>query len=467
MAGNQAEFNNYLQGTLLIESAEARQAINDQGITAFDDLTHRSDKYVQEIFQKIRNPGGLVLNPMFVQPAAGAVAAVPQFVPNRGVAIGVNLELRVRQLCYYLFHMHRIQRTFTANQATLARLERAWSLKERIDRMKESDKDPVKVEALLKVESIRKTIEDIDEVLGHRLGAYGAPLSYLVRDDVELPDTDPGYGVPDAMSELVRRTRHDGNQFEEDNMVLWLLLRQATHGGPAWNWTKPFATAKDGRGAYFALKEHYMGKSFQKRNVAHAERILSTVYYDGKARNFTFETFCEKLNMAFQDLEEAGEPASEDKKVRILLSNIRAPELQMTVARIRGDPSLESTFETAMNHIAEQHDTQKQIQATQKGVNRNISSVNRAGDNKGKKGKGKNKKNGKGLTRYYSNKEWAALSKEKQDEIRGQRQQNQTNKRNASAMETNSDSDSNKRVRIEEPGDSGSSANTGDQMSRR
>ncbi len=261
---------------------------------------------------------------MPVAPVAGAAPApfVPAMIPNHGILIGVNLELRVRQLRYLLFHIHCIQRDFIPAQATLARLERVWALKERIDRTKEDNKDLSKVEVLLKVENIRKTVEDIDENLGQRLGAYGAPLSYLVQDQVVPEDPDLGFGVPDAFSEMIRQTRHNGDQFEEDNMTLWAIVRQVTHGGPAWNWVKPFASTKNGRSAYFALKQHYLGKSFQKRNVAHAERILTTVFYDGKSRNFTFESFCEKLNLAFLDLEEAGEVVTEERKVRILLENI-------------------------------------------------------------------------------------------------------------------------------------------------
>jgi hypothetical protein len=470
MAGNQAEFNNYLRDVLFFENQDVRTAINEQGITWFDDLTHRSDKYIQELFQKIRNPGGLVPNPDWQQPAAGAAAPtanVPQFIPNRGVAVGVNLELRFRQLRYYVFHQYRIQRTFVTGQATLARLEAVWALHERIQRMKESEKESLKVDALLKVENVRKLIEDIDEAIAYRLGAYGAPMSYLTRASVAINDeTDPGVGLPDALSELVRRTRHTGNQYEEDNMSLWMMIRQATHGGPAWNWVKPFANRKDGRGAYLALKTHYMGRSFQKRNIANAERVLETVFFDGKARNFTFEMYCEKLNMAFQDLEEAGEPASEDRKVRILLANIRADELKSVVSRIRGDPNLEGSFETAMNHLAEQHDIWKQIQAKQRGASRNISAVGRVSEGKAKSSnkipKAGNKTSGKGLTRYYSRKEWFKLSKEKQEEIRNARQQQQAAKRNASAVETNG---SISRTDDQEP--SVSSGSVGNQMSRR
>ncbi|GAX26404.1 hypothetical protein FisN_UnNu099, partial [Fistulifera solaris] len=394
MAANLAAFNNYLRDVLFIEDAAARQAINGQGITAFDDLTHRSDKYVQEIFTKIRNPGGLIPNPAFVPPAVGAEAApmVPAMIPNRGIAIGVNLELRVRQLRYFLFHLHRLQREFVPGFATLARLERAWTLRERIRRMRETNKDLPKIDVLLKVENARKTIEDIDEVLGNHLGAYGAPLSYLVREHVD-PDgiegvDDPGFGVPDAMSEL-------------------------------------------------------------KRNIAHADRVLSTVFYDGKARNFTFEDYCQKLNLAFLDLEEAGEVMTEDRKVRIFLDNIWADELKMSVERVRADAVLESTFENAMNYLAEQVDRKKQDAAKTRGSTRNISSVtrnsgggnNKKGGGKSGKGKGGKAKRGKDGVPYYKWKEWIKLPKEKQEEVRNARERAKSETRNASAVET-ADSDS-------------------------
>jgi hypothetical protein len=458
MAANQAGFNNYLQNVLQIESLETRQAINSQGITAFDDLTHRNDKYVQEIFTKIRNPGGLIPNPAFVaQPpqAEGAAAApfVPAMIPNRGVSVGVNIEFRVRQLRYFLFHMHRIQRPFGAAPfgpafATIARLERLWALNERIERMKGEQKDLPTLDVLVKVDNVRKSVEDIEDLLGKRLGAYGSPLSYLIREDV-VPDdaTDPGFGEPNAMAEMVRRTRHDGDQYEEDNMTLWNVVRQVTHGGPAWNWVKGYSATKNGRDAFFALKNHYMGRSFQKRNISQAETTLATSYYDGKSRNFTFEDYCRALNMAFLDLEEAGEGLTEERKVRILLENIRAPELLMSVERVQGDPQYESSFEQAMYYLADQVNKKKHLAAKARGSTRNISAVTnegRSGKAKGGKGKGKNGKNGheKAKSNYIPWKKWSKMTKEQQEAHRQKKQAEQnSSKRSVAAVETADDDD--------------------------
>lgn len=68
------------------------------------------------------------------------------------------------------------------------------------------------------------------------------------------------------------------------------------------------------------------------------------------------------MNLAFQELEEAGEPVSEEKKVCTLTQNIRTPELLMTVARVDGSGS-EMSFEAAMNHLTEHVDVEKQSKA--------------------------------------------------------------------------------------------------------
>ena len=246
------------------------------------------------------------------------------------------------------------------------------------------------------------------------------------------------------MAEMVQRTRHDGDQYEEDNMMLWSIVRQVTHGDPAWNWVKQYAATKDGRTAYFAYKDHYLGRSFQKRNISQAETTLATSFYDGKARNYPFEIYCRALNMAFLDLEEAGEVVTEEKKVRVFLENIRAPELLMSVERVQGDPAYEESFEKAMHYLADQVNKKKQLAAKARGSTRNISAVNhegRAGKAKGGQGKGKNGK-GKVSSSFIPWKKWSKMTKEQQEAHRNKKQQEQINaKRGIAAVETVDDDD--------------------------
>jgi hypothetical protein len=85
------------------------------------------------------------------------------------------------------------------------------------------------------------------------------------------------------------------------------MLRSVFHGSPGWNWISSHARTTNGRAAYLAVKSHYLGKAFQSRIRAAADKILDNTFFDGKARTFTFERYCERLNHAFTDLEQSGE----------------------------------------------------------------------------------------------------------------------------------------------------------------
>jgi hypothetical protein len=55
---------------------------------------------------------------------------------------------------------------------------------------------------------------------------------------------------------------------------------------------------------------------------------LDDTFFDGKARTFTFEKYCERLNHAFTDLEQSGETVDVERKIRIFLRGITDPTLE-------------------------------------------------------------------------------------------------------------------------------------------
>jgi hypothetical protein len=73
--------------------------------------------------------------------------------------------------------MHKIQREFTAQGATLAKLTEPWRFKEAIE---EEDNDDIKFpDALKTVESVRQTLEDIDDYLNWKRGTDGVLLLFV------------------------------------------------------------------------------------------------------------------------------------------------------------------------------------------------------------------------------------------------------------------------------------------------
>jgi hypothetical protein len=299
---------------------------------------------------------------------------------------------------------------------------------------------------MTKVDDSKKAIEDIDDWLSRRLGDSGAPMSYITRDD-EIPpdiDEDPGFGAPTLIQELIRRTRHEGPDFEHDVVEVWNMIRHVTHGGPGWNWVSRYARTQNGREAYFAFKRHYLGESYTQRTVAYADKTLQTLYFDGKSRNFTFEQFSSKLNKAFDELEENGEGYTESKKVRTLIAAIRDPLLKAAKATVLAQQELKSNYTSALNYISTFHDIEKPTVSS----SRSIASL-QGGGGRGRGGRGRGggrggRGRGRGAGgpsafrsddpgRTYTPREWSTLSADEKAKVRAAREQQR--KRKAAALE--------------------------------
>lgn len=451
MAAAQAAINNYFQNTLLIVDQNARTALNQQGLDHYDVIHHFTDEDIIAICKNVRRPGGVMPNPQ------AHVEGQPPTIPNTGVSIGFAIEKRLRQFRYYCWHLHRIQRPFQANNANLGILNDTWDLKIQTEEH-ESDEieDP---KSLLKVDDVRTTLEDLDNILLNRYGAYGVPLAYVVRENVELPEAvegeeDPGYGLPTLRDEMVRRTRHDTHHYQTDNKSVWKVIRTITHGGPGWSWVQSFAKRQNGREAYKAIKSHYLGESFQARTKAQADKIIDSAFYDGKSRNFPFEKYCERLTTAFNDLAEAKEPFPESRKIRTLLTGIKDPSLENAKSTVMATATLKNNFDAAMNFIAEFADTKESMRSKSRSI-ATTSRSNEGGRGSGGRGRGGRGgrgrggrggrgrgRGGRGSTRsafdasnpgrYYPYEEWITLSEEEKTKSRAAREDR---RRNTSSLE--------------------------------
>jgi len=120
---------------------------------------------------------------------------------------------------------------------------------------------------MVKVDDIKKTLEDIDNVLNKRKGLGGSPLAYITRSVLTLPENtageaDQGFGQPSREAKLVRRTRHDGPAYRQDNRSVWAIIRNVTHGGPAWAWVSSFSRQQNGRAAHTRRNRSWIWPAF-------------------------------------------------------------------------------------------------------------------------------------------------------------------------------------------------------------
>ena len=183
---NMDELNDYFENTLGITNNNLRAALNNQGLTAFEDFVNLEEKDVEKICAVIRKPGGVLINP------DAALPNQPPVIPNPGLQIGTIFENRLKVLRYYVFHLTRIQR-MPVDPATATR--------QRIDSVylfKDQDKPTEEIEKpapLKKVENVRTVLENLDAYLLQKRGEQGCPLAYVVRENPGLPAVDPGFGA--------------------------------------------------------------------------------------------------------------------------------------------------------------------------------------------------------------------------------------------------------------------------------
>ena len=150
-----------------------------------------------------------------------------------------------------------------------------------------------------------KTMDAILVYLGSFLGVKNAPLSYVVRAVQEHPpNPDPATGVADSKyssfsEEVTARAPHflAGNAlpyvdtFIQDNTTVWNLMRNLCKDAPCWTVIRPWARAKDGRSAFWALYNHYLGASRVDNMASTAEKNLETAQYEGESKRWSFDHY--------------------------------------------------------------------------------------------------------------------------------------------------------------------------------
>jgi hypothetical protein len=81
-------------------------------------------------------------------------------------------------------------------------------------------------------------------------GMHNIPLAYVICEDKALP---PNQIYQSEHHRLIAITPLLGIEFEEDNGIVFNLLKSWTHNSPAWTWMQAYNTTRNGRQARLAL----------------------------------------------------------------------------------------------------------------------------------------------------------------------------------------------------------------------
>ncbi len=121
------------------------------------------------------------------------------------------------------------------------------------------------------------------------------PLSYVIKEgqrprvtgatplfEVELINlNDDGF--------FATNTTHSGPLFAEDNSKVWVLLKKSLLGYQPYHHINKYEQARNGRGAWLALKAYYEGEDFINKTIQENLTKLRTLHYHGETQCFGFE----------------------------------------------------------------------------------------------------------------------------------------------------------------------------------
>ena len=232
---------------------------------------------------------------------------------------------------------------------------------ERYEWFKQAEKDykePSELLNLAKVKKIQDFIDDFPDHLYKYSGQVDRPLSYIIRELVDIPDEDddPPFGEIDTeytslRDEVAARASLAGNHFANDNASVFQLLNDAIVAHPHVKaWIKDYQRRRNGRDAWIAFRTHYRGQSEMETIQVQAEQRLDKLVYRGEKPRYNFETHVSNHRKAHNDfLKASGTPLQETVKVRKLTSSLQTAELKTAKSTIAAIETLRTNFDECVN----------------------------------------------------------------------------------------------------------------------
>ena len=223
-------------------------------------------------------------------------------------------------------------------------------------------------------------------------GTRGISLEYLLRP--ENSEGIPRGGLlleednPEVFSNeyMTMNATLTGPEFNQDNEVLYTILRHYLTGTAGWNIISKFSRSKDGRSAYLALRNRYESPAYNDALKTQANNTITTTFYKGDNTKFNWEKFVALHMEAHRKFEEINEPLPESMKILHLKTGIRPEaglEAELAVARSR--PNINTSFDSFVTQITEGIANRRSRQGTFKmAPGREVSSFNMATSGRGR-----------------------------------------------------------------------------------
>ena len=314
-----------------------RARLYDQGFQSVDAArSFRDDEAVASLCRNIRKPGG-------------QVTIGGNLVSDPGQPVPAMVELMLKHFVFWSHFQYITQRNFQLLNGTPDVLRDVYNYRQNL--IDDSHIEPPM--RFTGTSTIRDFFDSISRYLTYKKGPMGIPVLYVIREDPNLPATDPGFGQPDFGTELATRGRLEGTYFTADNALVWSVLEEACRQTHAWQWIVPFQRTQNGRGAFFSLRGQFMSANMTRELRAKADQIIENARFDGKSKNFSFDKFTARLQKAFLDQGEENQ-LSEERKVEKFLAALHVPNTDWLVGQVETNDTLRGSFTETVAFVGAQ-----------------------------------------------------------------------------------------------------------------
>ena len=196
--------------------------------------------------------------------------------------------------------------------------------------------------------------EKFTNYAGAHLGAYGIPLSYVIREnDDPNPNGLSLLQYPDFMTMTVNCAPLTGEYYAADKLAVFKMLVSFTTGQPSGDWIRSTLRYADGRKSMKALRDHFAGEGNATRNKATADRLKDSLHYKSE-RAMTFENFLTGCQKMFNIYEKENEPMTDDAKTRFLFKQVQNANLRGAIEALKAQQTagVNVTYTMAANHLS-------------------------------------------------------------------------------------------------------------------
>ena len=143
--------------------------------------------------------------------------------------------------------------------------------------------------------------------------------------------------------------------YKLDNRHVWKIMADLCRDHKCWTYVKPFQRARNGRGAFLGLRQHYLGPNNINNTASEAKANLNNTKYHGEKKRWNFESYVSLMKEKHQilhQLEEHGHSnMDEGSKVHILNHGIQTDKLNNVKTQILDNPALRNDLDYAARCI--------------------------------------------------------------------------------------------------------------------